>query len=109
MSKAKRISLIAKGKSVLSDLIGIKERKIRRAVDTAIDKAQEAAITANEAALKCIEDMSQVDTAEHYNQCINKYFEHRSDVEEWRRRQTWATELKALLDEEIEVPKEEKQ
>lgn len=108
MSKAKRISLIAKGKSVLSDLIGIKERKIRRAVDTAIDKAQEAAITADEASLKCIEDMSQVDTAEHYNQCINKYFEYRSDVEEWRRRQTWATELKALLDEEIEVPKEEK-
>lgn len=37
--KVKRLSLLIKGKNLLADLLNVKERRINRAVDAAIDKA----------------------------------------------------------------------
>lgn len=106
--KTKRISLIAKGKNILSNMVGIKERKIKRAVDAALDKAKEEAISAEESILQIIEKMGDSDSSEHLNSCINQYLDKKTDIDNWTKRVTWIEELQTMLEEEVEVPKEEK-
>lgn len=108
MSKVKRISLIAKGKNFFSELIGIKERKIRNAVDAAINKAMEEKILASDAATQALISLGENDDPHHYSNCIKTYVDSRAAEEEWSKNLRYAEELKARLEEEVETPKEEK-
>ena len=101
--KVKRISLLVKGKSAFSDTTEIRERKIRRSVEAAIDKATEEKLLAEEKAIKALESMKDSTDSSFLTVCINNYLDAKYESEEWNKRVGWAKNLADLLDEEVEV------
>lgn len=70
--KAKRISLIAKGKSVISEMFGVKERRIRRSLQAANDRAIEEAVILRENLPGLLNRLGDCTTQEETNGVINQ-------------------------------------
>lgn len=98
----KRINLIVKGQKCLTELLGIKEKKIRRAVESALDFTEESAVEAKEKRLALLNELGeQADDKEALMGIINNYCELLDDEENWKKRNNQIKFLKKELEEEI--------
>lgn len=104
--KAKRISLIAKGKSVISEMFGVKERRIRRALQAANDRAIEEAVILRENLPSLLNKLGDCDTQEKTNEVINKICDTLETIEAWETKQKYVEKIQAMLDEEVDIEEE---
>lgn len=102
----KRINLIVKGKGLISEMLQIKERKIRRALSSAIDIAEENKIKAQDNILTLANELGQVETDDQMTDVINRIFEEYDKIESYTNRANQVKELLALLEEEVEESEE---
>ena len=107
MKKVSRLDLIVKGKDLVSALLGIKTRKINRAVSSAIDTAEENAISSNENVNKLLTKLGDVyDSPAELTGVINAICEEMDKAELWAKRTEQVKKIAELLKEEVEVEEE---
>lgn len=107
MKKMTRLDLIVKGKNLVSALLGIKTRKINRAVSSAIDTAEENAISSNENVNKLLSKLGEVyDNPAELTNAINSICEEMDKAELWAKRAEQVKKIAELLKEEVEVEEE---
>lgn len=102
----KRINLIVKGKGLISEMLQIKERKIRRALSSAIDIAEENKIKAQDNILTLANDLGKAETDKEMTDVVNRIFEEYDKIESYANRVNQVKELMALLEEEVEESEE---
>lgn len=99
----KRITLIAKKvKNYVND--ALRERKINRAVEAAIDKAEMKALEAEDRAEQVLDALAEVandDTA--INSKLNDFIEALNEAENWRNTKSKIEVFKQRLNEEVTV------
>ena len=99
----KRITLIAKKvKNYVND--ALRERKINRAVEAAIDKAEMNALEAEDRAEQILDALAEVaddDTA--INSKLNAFIEALNEAENWRNTKSKIEVFKQRLNEEVTV------
>lgn len=105
MKHAKRISIIAKGKSLISELLKIREGRINRAVASAIDTAEENSINADEKVISLLNKLGECEPDE-INKVLNEIIEAMDEAESWRTRKLQVQKIQQLLNEEVEVSEE---
>lgn len=98
----KRINAIVKGKGIVNEILQIREKKIKRAVESAIDYAQEQQLDADTRALKAITLMGEnADNPENLKNYINQYCQAIDDRKDWETKEEQVKLLKKKLDEEV--------
>lgn len=106
-NKEKRINLIIKAKGLVEAALGLKERKIKRAVAAAWDYAIDQQLNAESRKLQALNDMGKyADNPEKLKASINDYCEACDLLENWKVRETQVKALTEALEEEVEVPEE---
>lgn len=103
----KRINLIVKGKGLISEMLQIKERKIRRALSSAIDIAEENKIKAQDNILTLANDLGKAETDKEMTEVINKIFEEYDKIESYNNRTNQVKDLMKILEEEVDDSVEE--
>lgn len=104
----KKINLIIKAKGLVETALGLKERKIRRAVAAAIDFAVDQQLNAESAKTKALENIGKyADDPNALRDAINSYCTACDELENWKVREAQAKKLQDVLDEEVEEPVEE--
>lgn len=104
MGKVKRINLIVKGKGLISEMLRIKQNKIERAIESAIDRAEEESIDAENRVLSLIEKLGEsTDSSTKINEVINEICVAMDDATEWQTRKQQVERLKKMLNEEVDV------
>ena len=104
MGKVKRINLIVKGKGLISEMLRIKQNKIERAIESAIDRAEEESIDAENRVLSLIEKFGEsTDSSTKINAVINEICVAMDDATEWQTRKQQVERLKKMLNEEVDV------
>ena len=98
----KRINLIVKGKGLVNELLGIKERRIRRALSSAQDLAEENVIKCKDDILAKLNDLGEVEDQDSVNIILNEIFEIIDNREGYRARAEQVKEIMAMLEEEVE-------
>lgn len=104
--KKKRINLIVKGKGLISEMLQIKERKIRRTLSSAIDIAEENKIKAQDNILSLTNELGKAETDEQMTNVINNIFEEYDKIESYTNRVEQVKDLLKLLEEEVEESEE---
>lgn len=101
----KRITLIAKKvKNYVNDTL--RERKINRAVEAAIDKAEMNALEAEDRAEQILDALAEVaDDDAAINSKLNAFIEALNEAENWRNTKSKIEVFKQRLNEEVEVEK----
>ena len=101
----KRITLIAKKvKNYVND--ALRERKINRAVEAAIDKAEMNALEAEDRAEQILDALAEVaDDDAAINSKLNAFIEALNEAENWRNTKSKIEVFKQRLNEEVEVEK----
>lgn len=98
----KRISLIVKGEKCLKELLGIKEKKIRRTVESCLDYTEEAAIEYKEKRQQLLDELGKAaDEKEKLVSIINQYCELVDMEEEAKKKNSQIKMLKKELEEEV--------
>lgn len=104
MKKVKRLNLIVKGKGLVSEMLRLKQNKINRAIESAIDKAEEEALDAENKVISLLEKLgNSTDNSASINAVINEICKTMDDAENWRIRKKQVEQLKEMLNEEVEV------
>ena len=107
MKKMKRIVAIVKGKAgMITAVLSRKASRITRNVDQAIAWAEDQIEIAKEDAESIIDSFGGVADGTHTEECsalINNYIERVKEVKEWEDTLAILNNLKAKLDEEVEV------
>lgn len=104
MKKVKRLNLIVKGKGLVSEMLRLKQNKINRAIESAIDKAEEEALDAENKVISLLEKLgNSTDSSTSINAVINEICTTMDDAETWRIRKKQVEQLKEMLNEEVEV------
>lgn len=99
---AKRINLIVKGQKCLTELLGIKEKKIRRAVESALDFTEESAVECKEKRQLLLNELGEnADNKEALVEIINRYCDLIDQEDEWNRKHKQVLALKKELEEEV--------
>lgn len=106
MKKVKRISLIVRCKEVLSEMLGIKERKIRRSLQSANDRAIEEALNAKEQISVLLNKLGECESQAEINGIINSICDTIDTIEAWEKKQKQVEKIQAMLDEEVEDVKD---
>lgn len=106
----KRIDYIVKGvKEVLSGTFNFREKKVRRAIDEAIDNADEQAYDARRKAEEVINSIKDVaDDKQKIVVKLNQYIIYRQDADGYAKSKEYLEDVKKMLDEEVEVEIEDK-
>ena len=101
----KRIDYIVKGvKGVLSETFNFREKKVRRAIDEAIDNADEQAYDARRKAEDVINSIKDVaDDKQKIVVKLNQYIIYRQDADGYAKSKEYLEDMKKMLDEEVEV------
>lgn len=107
MAKIKRINLIARGKKVIAELFDKKVRRINRALDSALDTAEENVVTAKEDLLEKINLLGKAETDKERQEALNSILEKMDEIEQWKTRCTQVKEIQRILEEEVEEETEE--
>ena len=99
----KRITLIAKKvKNYVND--ALRERKINRAVEAAIDKAEMNALDAEDRAEQVLDALAEVaDDDAAINSKLNAFIEALNEAENWRNTKSKIEVFKQRLNEEVTV------
>lgn len=99
----KRITLIAKKvKNYVND--ALRERKINRAVEAAIDKAEMKALEAEDRAEQILDALAEVaDDDAAINSKLNDFIEALNEAENWRNTKSKIEVFKQRLNEEVAV------
>lgn len=99
----KRITLIAKKvKNYVND--ALRERKINRAVEAAIDKAEMNALEAEDRAEQVLDALAEVaDDDAAINSKLNDFIKALNEAENWRNTKSKIEVFKQRLNEEITV------
>ena len=99
----KRITLIAKKvKNYVND--ALRERKINRAVEAAIDKAEMKALEAEDRAEQVLDALAKVaDDDIAINSKLNDFIEALNEAENWRNTKSKIEVFKQRLNEEVTV------
>ena len=99
----KRITLIAKKvKNYVND--ALRERKINRAVEAAIDKAEMNALEAEDRAEQVLDALAEVaDDDAAINSKLNAFIEALNEAENWRNTKSKIEVFKQRLNEEVTV------
>ena len=104
MKKMKRLDLIVKGKDLVSELFGIKTRKIKRAIESAIDTAEERALSAEERITTLLLEFGdKFDSPEGLTETINSICAAMDEAEEWKKKAEQVRKIRTLLEEEVEA------
>ena len=107
MKKMKRLDLIVKGQELVSELFGIKTRKIKRAIESAIDTAEERAFSAEERVTILLAKLGEnYDNPQALTDTINSLCVTMDEAQEWRKKAEQVKRVKSLLEEEVEVKEE---
>ena len=102
MKKVKRISLIVRCKEVLSEMLGIKERKIKRSLQSANDRAIEEALTARERIPALLNKLGECETQAAINDVINDICDTLDQIDAWEKKQKQVERIQDILDEEVD-------
>lgn len=99
----KRITLIAKKvKNYVND--ALRERKINRAVEAAIDKAEMNALEAEDRAEQILDALAEVaDDDAAINSKLNDFIKALNEAENWRNTKSKIEVFKQRLNEEVTV------
>lgn len=99
----KRITLIAKKvKNYVND--ALRERKINRAVEAAIDKAEMNALEAEDRAEQVLDALAEVaDDDAAINSKLNDFIKALNEAENWRNTKSKIEVFKQRLNEEVTV------
>lgn len=99
----KRITLIAKKvKNYVND--ALRERKINRAVEAAIDKAEMNALEAEDKAEQILDALAEVaDDDAAINSKLNDFIKALNEAENWRNTKSKIEVFKQRLNEEVTV------
>ena len=104
--KTKRLSLLVKGKGFIADLLDMKARRIKRAVEAAIDKANEEALIAAEKAKEMLDGLAEAAEGPDYSEKLNKFINDYADLceaeEAWKAKALAVQKLHTLLNQEVE-------
>jgi ribosomal protein L17 len=105
----KRIDFIVKGvKGVLEETFSFREKRVRRAVDDAIDNAEEMAFEERRKATETINSIKDVaDDKSKIAQKLNEYILHMQDADGYLKTKEYLEKAKVMLDEEVEVELED--
>lgn len=105
--KMKRLSLIVKGEGIVASLLGIRENKIKRAVESAGDYAEEQILDANAAKLKALEALGKgADSSDSCRSAINAYCDACEAIDAWSKKAEYIAQLKADLESEVPTDEE---
>lgn len=103
-TKVTRLSLIVKGKELVKELFGFKTRKISNAVESAIATAEENAILSSMKAKTLLSKLAEnFDNPKGLTNTINEICQAMDEAEEWKKRAAQSKQIKAMLEEEVEV------
>ena len=104
MKKMKRLDLIVKGKDLVSELFGIKTRKIKRAIESAIDIAEERALSAEERVTTLLSEFGdRFDSSDGLTETINSICGAMDEAKEWKKKAEQVRKIRTLLEEEVEA------
>lgn len=109
MSKMKRIEQIARKLNIVDAAkVALNEKKIRRAVETAKDKVEEAKINAQEKADKIMANFSEsIDSTEAMTRAISDWAKAKCEIDNADATLKFISEFEAALEEDVEVEDEE--
>jgi len=100
----KRIEFIANGKGVLKERVGIREKKVTKAVEDAIDFADEQIFELEQKAKEIIDSIKDVaDSRDDINKKINEYVDKMQDADGYRDTKKYLEKLQTILTEDVEV------
>jgi len=106
----KRVDAIAKGKSkCLTDIFKRKSNRIMRAVQQAIDFAQDKIEELNDKAEELLESFgsyAESSQTTYLQGCINKYTDVIAEVEAWEKQLARLQDLEKKLKEEVKLDEE---
>ena len=98
----KRINLIVKGKGLVNELLGIKERRIRRALSSAQDLAEENVIKCKDDVLAKLNELGEVEDQDQVNNILNDIFDILDSRECYKTRAEQVKEIMTILEEEVD-------
>lgn len=108
MTKMKRIEQIAQGKDIVDAMATLRENRVKRTIEAAIDAAAESAMEAEVAAQKILDGLGKhADNANSLTNAYNSYAEKMCEHDDYLRTKKYLEALRDKLNEEVEV-KEDK-
>jgi hypothetical protein len=100
----KRIEFISNGKGVLKDRVEFREKRVKKAVEDALDYADEQIFELEHQAIDIVDSIETVaDSKEQINKKINDYLDKMEAADGFRDTKKYLEKLKEILEQEVEV------